>query len=298
MDRLEKLRSDLLTKELNNEIIPTDDVLAIVDEFCAEHEVVEVAAFPANKSGASSRVWREGWPKDGADNDIVFRSIIVPRTVPTLLEAAEALDLAVSELADMGNASGAVMAWQAVYNARATLAAAISIEELAFRIGEDAEVIGLCPTCGGKRYVTGAEDFPGGDEGYDVTCSRCPDCADAPVWVIEPAAMEAFVCAVHPMLVKTDVRTRAEAVLWFQTWSSGGFDDWWERASADCVPVLQALLPGARVAESVGYIHDNSPGDPTFYLWAGMDTTDVDGYEVMKHQVAILATEAREEVEE
>lgn len=121
----------------------------------------------------------------------------------------------------------------------------------------DAEVIGVpCKRCGGDGQIDSlsGKPFP---SGYDVESAlevipvQCPDCADAPVYVIAPEAMEAFVCATHPMLVKTDVKTRTEAALWFQTWSSGGFDNWWERATADCVVVLQALLPDARVAKEV-----------------------------------------------
>ena len=105
----------------------------------------------------------------------------------------------------------------------------------------DAHIIRTCPTCGGSRSVTGAEDFPGGDEGYDVTCSPCPDCADAPVWVIAPEALDGV----------ADVL---------------GYVDW-ESASAieraHIMSVLQALLPRARRAKEVvkasGLMHAYKP---------------------------------------
>lgn len=53
----------------------------------------------------------------------------------------------------------------------------------------DAEVIGLpCPTCGGKRFIA----KPSGDlPDAGSTFTPCPDCAEAPVYVIAPEAMEA-----------------------------------------------------------------------------------------------------------
>ena len=147
------------------------------------------------------------------------------------------------------------------------------------QFGDYRIIRGTCPTCGGSRGVERAIVVDG--EVQTFSKESCPDCADTPVFVIEPAPWRDCKTVLKGMVPRGSRTVAARE----------------EQIEKHATAVLQALLPGARVAESVGYIHDNSPGDPTFYLWAGVDTTDVDGYEVMKHQVAILATQAREEVE-
>ncbi|MCK4513383.1 hypothetical protein KAW64_16660 [bacterium] len=98
----------------------------------------------------------------------------------------------------------------------------------------DARIIRLCPTCGGSRSAPVAEDFPGGDKSYDVTCSPCLDCADAPTWMITPEAREAFVA-----VIEGGVTIHYDEVGYITHVTS-------DEATADMA--LQALLPGARVA--------------------------------------------------
>ena len=90
MDVLARLRSDM--DDAGREAYEsgedeTDACLEILDEFTGEHEVVEVAFFPANRTGPPSRVWREGWPKESTAF-CHFETIIRPRErKPSLLEA-------------------------------------------------------------------------------------------------------------------------------------------------------------------------------------------------------------------
>jgi hypothetical protein len=104
----------------------------------------------------------------------------------------------------------------------------------------DAEVIGLCKTCGGSRSVSGAQDFPGGDEGYDVTCSPCQDCPDT-TWVIAP---EAWVAAIEAMAEHGandgNEATKRELLRLYRC-----------TYEKELGAILQALLPGARVAKSI-----------------------------------------------
>ena len=111
----------------------------------------------------------------------------------------------------------------------------------------DAEVIGLpCKTCGGLRIAPTKPDGSG--------CQVCPDCADTPVYVIAPEAWEAFVCACAEL--PEDIRSKADACTWHygddgKAPSACIFDDWWELCEDNAHCALQALLPGARVAEKV-----------------------------------------------
>jgi hypothetical protein len=99
----------------------------------------------------------------------------------------------------------------------------------------------------------------------------CPDCADTPVWVIEPAAWEAY----------------SEEVEGFFGVAGG----WSEKEIEDIkLRILQAILPSARVAEEVVTLQEATAG--------GIYCRDEGLYHGPKHVVAILATQAREEVED
>ena len=101
MDVLARLRSDM--DDAGHEAYEsgedeTDACLEILDEFTGEHEVVEVAFFPANRTGPPSRVWREGWPKESTAF-CHFETIIRPRErKPSLLAAAEGMEYACSNV--------------------------------------------------------------------------------------------------------------------------------------------------------------------------------------------------------
>ena len=148
----------------------------------------------------------------------------------------------------------------------------------------DARIIrGTCPTCkdAGKpplREATRVElNVPDRDP--------CPDCANAPVWVIEPAAWEAFVDTMTAALSEAYVAgaARPDKITDFVALRLGAQQE-----------VLQALLPGARVAEAVGKFYD--PGNDTERPWLDCPGPMVDIEE--GDTIAILATQAREEVEE
>ena len=142
----------------------------------------------------------------------------------------------------------------------------------------DAEVIGLpCKTCGGSGFRTRTLDDDMGQPYHET--DTCPDCTDTPVYVIAPEAWEAVATVIKAGF----------AIAYAHAGEIDG-DEFPQTIAAE---VLQALLP-ARVAKVVGHIHDNSPGDPTFYLWTDGDAADVDGYAIMAHDIAILAEQEEE----
>ena len=134
MDVLARLRSDM--DDAGHEAYEsgedeTDACLEILDEFTGEHEVVEVAFFPANRTGPPSRVWREGWPKESTAF-CHFETIIRPRErKPSLLEAAEALHVAAGKVATLraGDIGTEMGAWEELRDADAALAEAIAKEK-------------------------------------------------------------------------------------------------------------------------------------------------------------------------
>ncbi len=115
----------------------------------------------------------------------------------------------------------------------------------------DAEVIGLpCPTCGGSGSVSGAQDFPGGDEGYDVTCAPCPDCLDT-TRVIAP---EAWVNVKDEVLYQLELATSMDDI-----------DD--AHLDGALGAILQVLLPSARVATELrsAFRFKGDPGEANEY---------------------------------
>lgn len=117
----------------------------------------------------------------------------------------------------------------------------------------DARIIrGACPTCGGIGQVP-ATHMPAG------ATERCPDCANTPVWVIEPAAWEAFVCS----CIWLKAVTKEEASRkWRMPHQSLGellpgepdeceFDEWWAWVESIALSTLQALLPGVKSCKEV-----------------------------------------------
>ena len=171
----------------------------------------------------------------------------------------------------------------------------------------DARIIrGTCPTCGGLRQVPSEE--LDGHVAMQVS-EPCPDCADAPVTVIEPAAMEAFVC-VRSWPGFKDIRSKSAARDWHNRIAEADhFDALWADAESHALPLLQALLPGARVAEEIRVVFDGPPGAVSgrFVEVETPDGASVnagtwhergDGLWELRISAAILATQAREEVEE
>ena len=65
----------------------------------------------------------------------------------------------------------------------------------------DAHIYRSCPECGGGGSVAGARDFPGGDEGYDVTNYPCPACKDAATAIAEAALREKAARAMYELEV-------------------------------------------------------------------------------------------------
>lgn len=93
MDRLEKLKVDAVlaaSHTEDDEEAAGERVGAVVDEFCAEHEVVEVDFDPADPytTPIDDRVWYASLERQDS-RPIRIETIIVSRKVPTLLEAAE-----------------------------------------------------------------------------------------------------------------------------------------------------------------------------------------------------------------
>jgi len=108
----------------------------------------------------------------------------------------------------------------------------------------DATVYRSCPECGGSGSVTGAEDFPGGDEGYDVTNSPCPACADNPTAIVEVA-----------------LRDRAWQTAVDYAGDTYGMD-LTRAADARIVDaVLSVVLPRVRWAKAVGTLSIEHVGD-------------------------------------
>lgn len=155
------------------------------------------------------------------------------------------------------------------------------------RLLGDAEVIGLpCPTCGGEQFIDGATHLPwskalrqSAELGGEYIRIPCPDCPDT-TWVIAPEAWEAarFALACDMGAISDDDDEDANAY------------------HGECLTrILQALLPGARVAEWVrtmkhcknllSDVDDADTARPT--VWS----TDID----VGDDIAILAKQ--EEVE-
>lgn len=179
----------------------------------------------------------------------------------------------------------------------------------------DAEVIGLpCPTCGGSKecpkcggrgtlQVAPWSDAALREYGAAAPCGTCkgtgtcPDCP--PPVVIAPEAMEAAAEAMYELMRQMKEARSLRTVQAFQQpllppWNE--LDEPSKHAfRLHARAALQALLPGARAAKEVGCIHDNSPGDPTFYLWTKGDAVDIDGYTLMAHDIAILKPAASKE---
>lgn len=101
----------------------------------------------------------------------------------------------------------------------------------------------------------------------------CPDCADAPVYVIVTEAWEAFVCAcdnteclvrANPDEPVTVTTKRAAAEEWDYQGNDVScrmdFETWWAEREAAARALLQVLLPGARVAKEVRVVFDGPPG--------------------------------------
>ena len=140
----------------------------------------------------------------------------------------------------------------------------------------DARIIrGTCPTCGGSGKRK--DKWAGG-----VREVACPDCADVPVFVIEPAAWEAAMgCFLVDSLRGID------------------FEDTLSR-------ILQALLPGARVAEEVltALVMHGGIALSTAVALSSENLSVVRQFESGPHaltlrhgdDIAILATQAQEEV--
>jgi hypothetical protein len=141
----------------------------------------------------------------------------------------------------------------------------------------DARIIrGACPTCGGIGQVP-ATHMPAG------ATERCPDCANTPVWVIEPAAWGAFVCAVQGALSKDAILSEPDGETVWRIYEQRG------------VIALQALLPGARVAKEIMTV------DALGETRAAIGYLDRDVLFLSMRdgdQIAILATPARKEVED
>lgn len=138
---------------------------------------------------------------------------------------------------------------------------------------------GICPTCGGSRkcgYCSGDGLVPREDESGWVRCGPCGgtgDCPDCKVWAIAAEAWEAFVLACDDTgcLVGADsdesvtVITKQAAA---ERWAFQGndvachvdFETWWGGLEERATTILQALLPGARVAKEVRVVFDGPPG--------------------------------------
>jgi hypothetical protein len=184
----------------------------------------------------------------------------------------------------------------------------------------DAHIIrGTCPTCGGSKEIQ-EPDQAGGPDGESVVHREpCPDCKDTPIAVIEPAAWEAALAA---MLEQTrdeladEVVHRDEdsglTITFGQEEADATFD-----YNADILHrALQSLIPGARVATEIvegrydGFLHEirwggerkhERHGRNIGHLLADFrDTNDAGNYFSGGEDVAvaILAPQAREEVEE
>lgn len=125
----------------------------------------------------------------------------------------------------------------------------------------DAEVIGLpckscggsgeCVGCGGRGGMNGTQHVRGYAEDVYADCGlcngtgTCPDCAEAPVYVIAPEAWEAAKTAVGVELIRVAYQ-EGEGMKFDVREESLG-----QRTERIALAVLQVLLPGARVAEEV-----------------------------------------------
>ena len=92
-----------------------------------------------------------------------------------------------------------------------------------------ARVIRLCPTCGGTCFRTRTL-YDDASQPYHET-DLCPDCANAPTFVIASEAWEVFKAAYREWRDQEQTIAVEHAAL---------------------TDILQALLPGARVAKEVG----------------------------------------------
>lgn len=146
----------------------------------------------------------------------------------------------------------------------------------------DATVYGLCETCGGSKVCPVCEGTGGlsASGEYDESCPKCSGTGACPD------------CVGTVSVMTKELRERAAAALYnrwprhvpYENLSEANKDTW--RASVDLT--CNTVLGKTRVAKEVGRIHDSSPGDPTFYLWKEGDAPDVEGYEVMAQDIAIL----------
>ncbi|MCK4511121.1 hypothetical protein KAW64_05240 [bacterium] len=145
----------------------------------------------------------------------------------------------------------------------------------------DARIIrGICPTCGGSKGVERAIVVDG--EVQTFSKESCPDCADTPVFVIEPAAWRDCKTVLKGMVPRGSRTVKAREA----------------QIETHAVALLQALLPGARVAEEVGSLSIEHVGDGTpIAMLIGEDGKTL-GTARTGDTIAILATQAREEVEE
>jgi hypothetical protein len=83
-------------------------------------------------------------------------------------------------------------------------------------------------------------------------------------------------------------------VLAFEGLRDTGGLDWWAQQECGAQRALQALLPGARMAEDVGPVRYDAAPVPGVAVMAYVGERVVGGGQL----VAILATQAREEVED
>ena len=151
----------------------------------------------------------------------------------------------------------------------------------------DAHIIRTCPTCGGSVLVPGPSTLEFDDEGEPIPGSMdmeiCPDCADAPVWVIAPEAWE-----------------KAARLLLTQRFPGQTWDgkETLSLVAAKAIvlksldELAQALLPRARRAKAVGHI---CGFDVEFYP----STADsrYEGRNVVGDTIAILHNEQEKEHE-
>lgn len=157
----------------------------------------------------------------------------------------------------------------------------------------DAEVIGLpCKTCGGSKVI----EKPVVADGETQTFSKepCPDCADAPVYVIAPEAMEAFVCSRSSVTLDTDTKEGAWKIARDNfRHNRRSFEEWWEAQEASARRALQLLLPGARVATEVLTVHSPTADECPLVtsLHRGAVASGVEHYTTLCHgtDIAILA---------
>ena len=164
----------------------------------------------------------------------------------------------------------------------------------------DAEVIGLCPTCGGSKKCPkcggrGTLQVPRWSEaaerefGPAIPCGECSgtgicsDCADIPVWVIAPEAMEAFVCAL------------AGANEWLCSQAEIAMGEHREAAEKYAPELLQALLPGAREAEEIVTVHSPIARERPLVtsLHEGAVASGVEHYTTLRHGDIVHITRAK-----